>query len=141
VPSTPAPPRPTAVAALLAATALGTIAFWLLYATTDLLVTSDTPIFRAWERSFPVADAWMALSAAVAATLLWRGARSGWAAALVFGGASVFLGLIDATFFLENDLYRPLRADAVLEIGLQTWCLGFGAFVLATAARRLRTPT
>jgi hypothetical protein len=121
----------------LSLTGTGTAIFWVLFFATDALQTSTDRCYLAWERSFPLADAWMGGTALLAAWGLWRGRAWGWGAALVFGGASVFLGLIDVLFFLQHGLYTPVNADVLLELGIHGWALGFGGFSIIYAWRAL----
>ena len=64
-------------AVLLALTALGTLVFWsTFFADLDAQrsgeLASRSDAWFAWELSFPLADAWMALTAIVGAVGLWR---------------------------------------------------------------------
>jgi len=118
------------VAALLSLTAIGTVLFWALLFTNGNAM-SELPSYQVWKRSFPLAEAWMALTAITAAIgLLWM---KDWG--LLFGclagSALVFLGLADVLFFMQNDLYMPLTADKAVQIAIHFWFLTFGPFVIA----------
>jgi hypothetical protein len=121
-------------------TALGTLLFWATFfadleAQRSGVLAARHQAWFAWELSFPLADAWMSAMAAVGAWGLWRRRPVGLLGALVSGGAMVFLGLIDITFFLSNGLYAPLVADTLVEAAIHVWLTGFGTVVIAMVWR------
>jgi hypothetical protein len=77
-------------------------------------------------------DAWIAVTAVLGAVGLWRGRQGGLLFSLVSSGAMVFLGLIDALFFLENGLVLPVNSEVVAQILIQAWMLGFGFIAIHT---------
>lgn len=124
------------VAALLGLTALLTVVFWITFFA-DYTAQSESYFARRcaawfpWERSFPVADLWMAVACLLGAAGLWLRRSWGLLFGLVGGGALVFLGLMDALFFLQNGLYWPFNADVAVEAVIHLWALTFGPFVIA----------
>jgi hypothetical protein len=135
--------RPTALtitAALMLLTAIGIVLFWVVFFTDleaqrESTFASRSEAWFAWELSFPLADAWVALTAAVGAIGLWRMRPTGLLFGLISGGAMVFLGLIDLLFFLENGLYLPMNAEAAIELLIHLWATGFGLFAIVTIWR------
>jgi hypothetical protein len=131
--------RPTGLtitAILLLLTALGTILFWLTFfadleAQRSGELAARNAAWFAWELSFPLADAWMAVTGLVGAIGLWRMRPAGLLFSLVSGGAMVFLGLMDSLFFLQNGLYQPLTAEIAVELFIHAWTVLFGLFVIA----------
>ena len=123
--------RLRAVAALLLLTAAGTFAFWLaFFAAGDVVRARDTDVYLAFERSFPAADAWMAVASAAAAIGLLG--RRAWATAagVAAGSALVFLGLIDVTFDVEQGMYAQWSAAVAVEIAINVYCLVVGPFLM-----------
>lgn len=121
----------TVAAVLMLLTAIGIIVYWTAFLS-DLnaqragYFASRSEAWFAWELSFPLPDAWIAVTAILGATGLWRTRPSGLLFGLVSSGAMVFLGLIDALFFLENGLFVPLNGEVVVHILIQVWMTGFG---------------
>jgi hypothetical protein len=131
--------RPTGLtltAFLLLLTAVGTLLFWGAFFV-DLdgqrsgELAARHEAWFAWELSFPLADAWMAVTAILGAVGLWRMRPSGLVFSLVSGGAMVFLGLMDILFFLQNNLYLPLTGELAIELFIHIWVVAFGFFVIA----------
>lgn len=132
-----APVAMTVTAALMLTTALGTLVFWGTFladvgAQSRGELASRCDAWLAWELSFPLADAWMAVTAAWGAVQLWRRRPAGLLFGLVSGGAMVFLGLMDVLFFLQNGLYLPPTGEGVTEALIHAWMVGFGLFAIAT---------
>ena len=126
----------TITAVLMLLTAIGIILFWIVFfadldAQRESTFASRSTAWFAWELSFPLADAWVAMTAIAGAIGLWRRRPTGLLFGLVNGGAMVFLGLIDLLFFLENGLYLPMNVEAALELLIHLWMTGFGLFAIA----------
>jgi len=124
--------------AILILTALVTLAYWVNYFTSGDVAVVNARWYTAYENSFPVADAWLALCAFLAGLgyfLGWPGAgRFG----LLAGSALLYLAAMDITFDLENHLY-PLAAqsDAMkFEIVINAWSLIMGAITIFASWRR-----
>lgn len=121
----------TILALLMLLTAIGTVLFWIVFfsdleAQRSGYFASRCAAWFAWERSFPLADAWMAATALLAALGLWRQRPSGLLFGLVSGGAMVFLGLMDILFFLQNGLYLPLNSEVIAEALIHLWTSALG---------------
>jgi hypothetical protein len=133
----------TITAVFMLLTAVGTILFWITFfanleAQRSGYLASRCDAWFAWEMSFPLADGWMAATTILAAAGLWRIRSGGLLFGLVSGGAMVFLGLMDALFFLQNGLYLPLVSEAAVELLIHVWMVTFGLFAIAYVwSRRL----
>jgi hypothetical protein len=130
----------TVVAVLMLLTSIGIAVYWTAFlsnldAQRAGHFASRAEAWFAWELSFPLPDAWIAATALLGASGLWRARPSGLLFSLVGGGAMVFLGLIDALFFLENGLFIPLNGEVVVQILIQVWMIGFGLFSINTTWR------
>jgi hypothetical protein len=123
------------VAGLLALTAVLTVAFWVTFFA-DYESQAGSYFARQcdgwflWERSFPAADLWAATACLIGAVGLWKRRPWGGLFALLGGSALIFLGLMDALFFLQNGLYRPVNADVLVEAVIHIWALALGMFVI-----------
>ncbi len=134
------PPGRRAVAAVLGVTAAGTAAFWLaFFGAGGALHAEETDVYLAFEQAFPVADLWMASTAAAAAVALVR--RRSWAVAagLAAGSALVFLGLLDVLFDVERGLYARGSGAMAVEVVINAWCLVVGPLVMRWTWRHRRT--
>ncbi len=125
----------TVVAILMLVTAVLTIAFWAFFfagyeAQSQSFLARECDAWFLWERSFPAADAWMAITCLAGAVGLWKMRPWGLLFSLVSGGALIFLGLMDVLFFLQNGLYWPVNFEVVMEMVIHVWVLVFGAFVI-----------
>ncbi len=118
------------LAALLGVTGLGTAIFWALFFSGKIQAT-ETEQDEAFERAFPLADAWMSSLAMLAAWHMWRGEREGEFLGTAAGSALVFLALMDILYSLENRKYWPLDADRATMLAIHLWTLGLGASTLA----------
>jgi hypothetical protein len=55
---------------------------------------------------------------------------------LLSSGAMVFLGLMDALFFLQNGLYTPINGEVLVELAIHVWMVIFGLAAAAVVWRR-----
>ncbi|MBL7183364.1 MAG: hypothetical protein ISS50_02825 [Anaerolineae bacterium] len=126
----------TVTAVLMLLTAVGTILFWVTFfadleAQRGGYLASRCDAWFAWEMSFPLADAWMAVTAILGAVGLWRMRPAGLLFGQVSGSAMVFLGLMDVLFFLQNGLYLPLTGEVAVGLFIHIWTVAFGLFAIA----------
>lgn len=107
---------------LLIVAAVVTVAYWLDFFVRGSVHVVDEDWYIRFERAFPAADAFLALTSAVAGVGLLVGSPWGTAAGLVAAGGFLFLGLMDTLFNLENGLYRflpgsgPMWAELVINV-------------------------
>jgi hypothetical protein len=59
--------------------------------------------------------------------------------ALITGSSLIFLGLMDITFNVQNNLYRHARTSTEMkfEVFLNIWALGFGVALIAGLGPKL----
>src|SRR5437867_8132979 len=102
------------------------VLFWALYYAGAISLGRE-PEAAAFEAAFPVADA------ALAAVLLFAGRellRGGAAGPLALGAAAamtLYLGLLDATFYGRAGLYARISAGALPLVASNLLCLSGGA--------------
>ncbi|MHA2295565.1 MAG: hypothetical protein ACXADA_06075 [Candidatus Hodarchaeales archaeon] len=97
-------------------------------------LTPDHPFYDTYitfEISFPVPDAWIVILLFTSAHGIFFGKKYGSVLAVAAGAALIFLGLHDATFYLQNGLYQY---DLLL-IPVNVACLAGGAFLIVWFGR------
>lgn len=120
---------------------VATIAYWVVWfgVNRELLASAHTESYYAFENSFPAADAWMTLVGLAAAVALLRRRASALLWSIAAGATSIYLGLLDVLFDLENGIYRaPDTGGVVVEIIINVLTLSMGVVVLAWAWRKRR---
>jgi hypothetical protein len=119
------------VGALLWVSVAATALYWLVFFTSGDVRSSAEECYLVFERAFPAADAWLALSCAVAAVGLRRGRE--WAAlfGICAGSAAIYLGLMDVLYNLENGMYANLGGPMIGEMVINVYCLSLGPFLIA----------
>ena len=114
------------------------VAYWVIWFFVDRswLANLDTPAYYVFENAFPAADGWLAVTCAAGAWTLWKRKPSALLWLLAGGSASLYLGLMDVLFDLENGVYGAPKGDYgavateivinVYALGVGVWALGFG---------------
>jgi hypothetical protein len=116
--SAPADARPLGIA-LLAAAAL-IILYWIINIINwNILAAAHTAVYYAWAKSFPLADAWLVLSAAVTGVLLIRGNPNAIYWEFLAGGTGIYLALVGLLFDLENGIYVGRGGAGAAQIGFE----------------------
>jgi hypothetical protein len=120
---------------------LATVAYWVIWFGVDRrwLATADTEAYYTFENAFPLADGWMAATAALAALALHRRSGAALLWMLLAASASLYLGAMDVLFDLENGIYRhgdpgSVAVEAFINIG----CLAGGVAIILFAWRHRR---
>jgi hypothetical protein len=128
--------------ALLVVAALVTAFYWWSYYTGGDVRVVEARWYTAFESSFPVADGWMALCAALAGVGLILGRPFGPRFGLMAGAAILYLAAMDITFDVENGMYALAAANDAMkfEIFINVTCVILGVWTLAVSWRRLRAP-
>jgi hypothetical protein len=104
----------------------------------DVMV-SHARWYTAFESSFPVADAWLSICAALAGVGLWLdkpwGARFG----LMAASATFYLAAMDITFDIENGMYALTAGNDAMkfEVFINITCIILGVWTLITSWRRI----
>jgi hypothetical protein len=118
------------------ATAIGgtlVVSFWVLYFTAnEALGLVEQSVVR-FEESFLVADAVFAAVLFATALALRRRRAVGPFLLAVAGSMSLYLGLLDGTFYLRNGLLFPLTGSSTVELIIISLCVGGGLYALRGA--------
>jgi hypothetical protein len=124
---------------LLLVTGVVTVAYWADFFLRGTVHVVEEDWYLRFERAFPVADGFMALSSLVAGAGLLGGDDYGVAFGLVAAGALLFLGLMDVTFNVQNGLFRLLPGSSPMwaELVINVWSLGLGAVLLGYLVGRV----
>jgi hypothetical protein len=125
-------------ALLLCAAAITALYWWSYYSGGDVRVIAAR-WYTAFESSFPVADGWMALCAALAGIGLILGRPFGPRFGLMGGAAILYLAAMDITFDIENGMYALAAASDAMkfEIFINATCVILGVWTLLVSWRRL----
>lgn len=142
--STPAAAAPAASEPRHLGLTLGLVAFgfvsiviyWFIWFFVDrgLLANLDTESYYVFENAFPAADGWLAVACAFGAWTLWKRRASALFWLLVGGSSSVYLGLMDVLYDLENGIYKAPKGDVgavIIELCINVFALGMGAWAMA----------
>ena len=121
--------KPSALAILMIITAIGIVGFWVGFFTIGLAPESPPPGYFVFEHSFPVADTVLAMALICSGMLLLRDRPAGRDLGLASSGALIFLGLVDTTFNLMNEMYTISAIDTILNGFINAYCIIFGAGV------------
>jgi hypothetical protein len=129
----------TALGVLLLVAAAVTVAYWADFFIRGSVNVVDEEWYIRFERAFPAADAFLAVSSTVAGIGLLAGSPWGTAAGLVAAGGFLFLGLIDTLFNLGNGLYRYLPGSGPMwaELVINASSLVLGAWLLVALVPRV----
>jgi len=130
-----APPFLRLTLGLVLAAFVALVAYWVVwfFVNRDWLASLDTPSYYVFENAFPAADGWLAIACGAGAWALWKRRSIALFWLLVGGSSSVYLGLMDVLFDLENRVYLAPRGDAgavVTEVAINVYSLGVGAWAL-----------
>ncbi len=114
--------------------ALATAAYWIVWFFVDRgwIATADTAAYYAFENAFPIADAWMSVTGALAGIALQRRRQRALLWMLCAGSASLYLALMDILFDLENGIYlvHGNLGNVLTELFINVGCLAGGAAVV-----------
>jgi len=130
------PSRPWRIAAV--ATLLGgacVAAFWILYFTSSATLGHGDPAVTAFEGAFLVADLVFAGLLVSAGIGLLRRRPMGALLLAAAAGMSLYLALLDVTFYARQGLYLTQPAGAAVELVVNALCLGGGLLGLRLAWR------
>ena len=121
-----------AVARAQVATGFGIIVFWVLFFTVGLAPANPPTCYFAFERSFPLPDAVLAISLLAAGTLVSMGRPEGHTLGLVCAGGLLFLGLLDASFNIQNGIYTSSLSEGTMAVAINLWCIALGIAIAVT---------
>jgi len=151
-PNGTAPSRPSPLAPLpgarfiLGVLIFGSVAYtayWVVWFGVDreLLASAHTESYYAFENAFPLADAWTVVAGILAAVTLVKRQASTLIWSTAAGSTSIFLGLLDVLFDLENGIYTAADGNTggvIVELIINVLTLSLGSVVMiwAWAQRR-----
>jgi hypothetical protein len=131
-----APPRFLGLTlGLVLAAFVALVAYWIIwfFVNRAWLASQDTQAYYVFENAFPAADAWLAIGCVFGAWALYKRKASALFWLLAGGSASIYLGLLDVLFDLENGIYLAPKGDwgAVgTEVAINLYSLSVGAWAL-----------
>jgi len=117
-------------------TAAGLILFWIGFFTVGLAPENPPECYFAYEHAFPLPDICLAFLLLAAGVLLLRQNPLGRTLSLIAAGALVFLGLLDFSFNLQNDIYLASAIDLVLNAFINAWCMAVGLVIIWISSSR-----
>jgi uncharacterized membrane protein (DUF2068 family) len=106
------------------------VAYWAIFFTSGEVQARHDPVYLAFESAFPLADAWLALCALVGAIGLLRKKDWGSLFGLLAGSSSIFLGLMDVLFNLNEGNYALGGPEMAVEIAINLATLSLGTVVI-----------
>lgn len=129
----------TTIAVLLIGTAIGLIYYWIDFYRDESVQVINEDWYIKFEKAFTIADLWTALTALLGAIGLLMEHEFGLLFALVTAASLIFLGLMDVTFNVQNNLYRLVGTSNQMkfEVFVNVWTLGFGIVIIALLWPRL----
>lgn len=107
-------------------TAIGLIAFWTAFFTIGFENPAYPAFYTKFEHSFPLPDAFLCIVLLIA--YFNRNSTQWKDYTLIAAGAMIFLGLCDFSFNVMNGMYTVGVADGIMNVFINIWCVGFGAW-------------
>ncbi len=117
------------------AIAVGIISFWIAFFSADLVSINDPhlkEIYLAFESAFPVADIYLSILLIIGGIGLLKRMSFGFLFSLLGGASLIFLGLLDISFNTQHGIYLLGIGEAILNIFINSLCLGGGIFLIVT---------
>ena len=124
------------------ATAVGgglVVSFWALYFAANDVLGLVEPAIIPFEESFVVADAMFAGVLFAASFALHRRRMIAPFLLSIAGSMSIYLGVLDATFYARNGLFFPVSVNGTAEFFINVLCVAGGLFGLRLAWRMWRS--
>ena len=118
--------RQPVLAGVTLASGVVVVLFWAFYFTGTATLGQGHPVKRIFEAAFPAADAVLATALVVTGVLLLLRRASAAFTLVIAASMSLYLGVLDATFYLRHGFYTPLMPDAATEIAVNLLCVGGG---------------
>ena len=110
-------PRP--IVALLIATVVVDVTYWTLWFTDRGLLASDpSQAYTDFENAFPLADAWLGLSAVLAAVALRRRSPQALLWLIATGSAAAYLLGMDVLYDLQHSIWWTSGSEGWIELGV-----------------------
>lgn len=106
------------------------IAYWTLFFSGAIEGTTTGSLLHHFELAFPGADSLLAAAAIGAGVSLLRGGSAGVFLLIVAGAMSLYLGVVDVSFYGRQGLYLPLTGPGGFELVVNAMCILGGGYVL-----------
>ncbi len=106
------------------------VAYWVDFFTGGHVRTSDDEDYIAFERTFLLADGYLAGTALLAGRLLGRGRPEAVGAGIAAGSAAIFLGLMDLKYNIQHGKFADNSPEMKAETGIIVTSLTFGLFTM-----------
>lgn len=104
--------------------------FWVLYLSRAVDLGQDDPLVRNFESAFPLADAVFAAALFAAAYHLLKGQRPGPFFLVIAGAMSLYLGILDTTFYVGHGILSKIGLDDSIGLSIDALCIGGGIVAL-----------
>jgi len=108
-----------------------TTLYWVDFFTSGGVQVRDDAVYLAFERAFPLADAWMATCSLLGAIGLWRRRAWGLLFGLLAASAQVFLACMDVLFNLNEGNYAIVSGAMAAEIAINVGLLAGAPLLIA----------
>ena len=102
------------------------LAFWIMYFSSNAALGHGDPAVHAFEAAFLVADAVFAVVLLAAGVALLRRRPAGTFLLVAAAAMSLYLALLDLTFYSRQGLYSVFDGSALMELAVNGLCLGGG---------------
>jgi len=128
-----------ALSVLLIGTAISVIYYWVDFYTRGGVQVLKEDWYIRFQKAFPAADLWMSACAIAGAIGLLTEQPYGLLFTLLAASSLIFLGLMDITFNIQNNLYRLVTTSGEMKIELlgNVWFLGFGIALIVCLSSRV----
>ncbi len=113
--------------------------FWLLYLSNAVDLGQGHALFHEYELAFPIADGVFAVLLLVTGVSLLRDWPSGPFCLVAAAAMSVYLGILDLTFYGRQGAYLPLSGSTLIALATNVFCIGGGAIGLRVGWQLWRT--
>ncbi|MGA2381834.1 MAG: hypothetical protein ABSG61_00200 [Gemmatimonadales bacterium] len=114
--------------------------FWAVYFSDAATLGQQDPLKASFEAAFPLADLVFAGMLIATGVLFLLRRESAVFFLIAAASMSLYLGILDVTFYATHGLYAPLTSDAITEIAINVLCVGGGLFGLKAAWQLRRVP-
>ena len=106
------------------------VGFWSLVLAGFVETGATGSALHEFEMAFPIADGLLGILLFVAGVSLLRGRVAGVFGLAVAAGMTLYLGILDMTFYARQGIYWPLTGEGLFELGVNAACVGGGLFGL-----------
>jgi hypothetical protein len=115
-------PAPWLLGGLYGAACAGTIVYWAAFAAGSVR-TDESASYLDFERSFQLAEGYLAAMSGAAAVACWRRDPRALPLGLMASSASIYLGCMDLLYNLRHGKYRELTGPMAVESAINAYSL------------------